>query len=178
MLKTSKIVILRNGKFFNSVLIFILDRIKIIFMVGIGLDEKTLALIKYILDSRKGTLITELIKLCYFIDIGAKKKLGNKISALRYYRYNFGPFDKEIYTYLKTSGINETEFADTKNDSVRVVYTCKKNGFKTMFSKEERSVIDDILFAFKKFTAGELTILRSEERRVGKECRSRWSPYH
>ena|SRR2546430_16596472 len=24
----------------------------------------------------------------------------------------------------------------------------------------------------------ELTRLRSEERRVGKECRSRWSPYH
>ena len=22
------------------------------------------------------------------------------------------------------------------------------------------------------------TIVRSEERRVGKECRSRWSPYH
>ena len=25
---------------------------------------------------------------------------------------------------------------------------------------------------------GDLTPLRSEERRVGKECRSRWSPYH
>ena len=24
----------------------------------------------------------------------------------------------------------------------------------------------------------ELKVLRSEERRVGKECRSRWSPYH
>ena len=23
-----------------------------------------------------------------------------------------------------------------------------------------------------------LIVLRSEERRVGKECRSRWSPYH
>ena len=23
-----------------------------------------------------------------------------------------------------------------------------------------------------------ITVLRSEERRVGKECRSRWSPYH
>ena len=23
-----------------------------------------------------------------------------------------------------------------------------------------------------------LTLVRSEERRVGKECRSRWSPYH
>jgi len=26
--------------------------------------------------------------------------------------------------------------------------------------------------------AGEVLLLRSEERRVGKECRSRWSPYH
>ena len=26
--------------------------------------------------------------------------------------------------------------------------------------------------------AKELNISRSEERRVGKECRSRWSPYH
>ena len=25
---------------------------------------------------------------------------------------------------------------------------------------------------------GELAVVRSEERRVGKECRSRWSPYH
>src|SRR5256885_17108359 len=25
---------------------------------------------------------------------------------------------------------------------------------------------------------GALLVLRSEERRVGKECRSRWSPYH
>src|SRR2546429_7724723 len=30
------------------------------------------------------------------------------------------------------------------------------------------------LFVF----GGELLTLRSEERRVGKECRSRWSPYH
>ena len=26
--------------------------------------------------------------------------------------------------------------------------------------------------------AGAANLLRSEERRVGKECRSRWSPYH
>ena len=26
--------------------------------------------------------------------------------------------------------------------------------------------------------SGEIKLLRSEERRVGKECRSRWSPYH
>ena len=28
------------------------------------------------------------------------------------------------------------------------------------------------------FAAGTGTSARSEERRVGKECRSRWSPYH
>src|SRR5256885_6388955 len=32
-------------------------------------------------------------------------------------------------------------------------------------------------FSNKKIAA-HLTISRSEERRVGKECRSRWSPYH
>ena len=32
---------------------------------------------------------------------------------------------------------------------------------------------------YKKTDEGILSIdLRSEERRVGKECRSRWSPYH
>ena len=30
--------------------------------------------------------------------------------------------------------------------------------------------------AFAALTA--VTLIRSEERRVGKECRSRWSPYH
>ena len=38
----------------------------------------------------------------------------------------------------------------------------------------ERQIIDleqrDILY--------DENVLRSEERRVGKECRSRWSPYH
>ena len=27
-------------------------------------------------------------------------------------------------------------------------------------------------------STGDTTLTRSEERRVGKECRSRWSPYH
>ena len=31
---------------------------------------------------------------------------------------------------------------------------------------------------YKVLEDGELKAMRSEERRVGKECRSRWSPYH
>ncbi len=33
-------------------------------------------------------------------------------------------------------------------------------------------------FPFRYGLTGELSLIRSEERRVGKECRSRWSPYH
>ena len=36
----------------------------------------------------------------------------------------------------------------------------------------------DVLLEFYKYPAEHWVHLRSEERRVGKECRSRWSPYH
>ena len=35
-----------------------------------------------------------------------------------------------------------------------------------------------LFYWLKKGKSGLLGVLRSEERRVGKECRSRWSPYH
>ena len=37
---------------------------------------------------------------------------------------------------------------------------------------------DSTNYALKANGLPERTIDRSEERRVGKECRSRWSPYH
>src|SRR2546430_17418741 len=36
----------------------------------------------------------------------------------------------------------------------------------------------EILRAYARRSAMDIEGLRSEERRVGKECRSRWSPYH
>ena len=54
------------------------------------------------------------------------------------------------------------------------------------YSKEDRSF--ELIFEFKnlttklkpemEFTCMKDSLTRSEERRVGKECRSRWSPYH
>ena len=50
----------------------------------------------------------------------------------------------------------------------------EKNEFKKMMKKENK--------AFKNYYVYEMILIlllaRSEERRVGKECRSRWSPYH
>ena len=40
--------------------------------------------------------------------------------------------------------------------------------------KEKINIYNNVLFIDKKSEI----VIRSEERRVGKECRSRWSPYH
>ena len=64
--------------------------------------------------------------------------------------------------YMKGKGIIMREpsvvAVDTKTDEVRCV------------GGEAKAVIGR--------TPGSIVAVRSEERRVGKECRSRWSPYH
>ena len=52
-------------------------------------------------------------------------------------------------------------------------------GFDHHYSKGENSAIVGIIGDTSTLDTDDLkTIDRSEERRVGKECRSRWSPYH
>ena len=51
------------------------------------------------------------------------------------------------------------------------------------FLHEETFIVEDyhldpVSKAYRKFFDSEEFRTRSEERRVGKECRSRWSPYH
>ena len=41
----------------------------------------------------------------------------------------------------------------------------------------EQAVLDAISFGYRLIDTA-AAYMRSEERRVGKECRSRWSPYH
>src|SRR2546422_10585541 len=43
---------------------------------------------------------------------------------------------------------------------------------------KRQDVLDSVLGGTEETTTGVIRLRRSEERRVGKECRSRWSPYH
>ena len=69
-------------------------------------------------------------------------------------------------------------------DRIGVLVGEKDGPFPCAVSKEEAKKIFEalkgkamrVLISVKKTT--EKIVLRSEERRVGKECRSRWSPYH
>ena len=70
---------------------------------------------------------------------------------------------------LGQHGVNIGEFVKRFNDATR---------------KDQGLVIPCIVTVFKDRTfeiaykTPPASVLRSEERRVGKECRSRWSPYH
>ena len=71
-----------------------------------------------------------------------------------------GIFIHEQTKTLKSNGFNP------------IVVSCKSvNKITLNHNKIKKYYLDDILIY-------EITYTRSEERRVGKECRSRWSPYH
>ena len=55
-----------------------------------------------------------------------------------------------------------------------------KNGFTLSRMCAKIPILDKNITNYTIFVGGEyfVHLTRSEERRVGKECRSRWSPYH
>ena len=66
---------------------------------------------------------------------------------------------------------------DIKNDEkskLILVLLFKYNIFRNLNEDEFPIVYKK----FQDFTSKYIELTRSEERRVGKECRSRWSPYH
>src|SRR3712207_7345913 len=67
-----------------------------------------------------------------------------------------------IYNDYKNNSIKDDIVAMTKEGKLLV-------GKHTVNELKEKNVTDAVSFG---------PALRSEERRVGKECRSRWSPYH
>jgi len=72
------------------------------------MNKKTQEVILYVLKERIGATITEIVKICYLIDLVMTKKSGDQITNLKYYRYSFGPFDKKIYSSLEEMISNES----------------------------------------------------------------------
>ena len=87
-----------------------------------------------------------------------------------------------------------TEIRPDRKESIsmkNLILFARKRGGKTMADKLAAEIMDVYLFGLEKYYDGMLLripsvsnpdelgeMTRSEERRVGKECRSRWSPYH
>lgn len=108
-------------------------------------------LILHILKSGDKT-VTSLIKICYLIDLLAIRKLDEQISDFEYIRYNYGPFDKTIYSellelqkdglikscnmYSTTGGDGEHVVIYGINDNVEIVDD---------FNENQLNIINDLL---------------------------------
>ena len=76
---------------------------------------------------------------------------------------------------LVRSRLSDKRYEHTLNVKKMAVKLAKRHGV-----DENRAALAALLHdAAKEISKDEMrALMRSEERRVGKECRSRWSPYH
>ena len=91
---------------------------------------------------------------------------------------------------IKRTGVTEFKFkiksADGKNESEEYMIIVKPSidndvdvlSVQLNDNEVEKSDYDDKVYIAKVPLNTSNALTRSEERRVGKECRSRWSPYH
>src|SRR5258707_15258079 len=103
----------------------------------------------------------------------ATKKLAGKVAVVTGASKGIGA---AIAKHLADEGASVVvNYASSKEGAVRVVNEITGKGGKAVAVQADVAKKADIerLFAETKKAFG-----RSEERRVGKECRSRWSPYH
>ncbi|MGD0822869.1 MAG: Panacea domain-containing protein [Desulfomonilia bacterium] len=105
------------------------------------------------------------MKISYIIDLVAIKKNQNKLTDFEYIRYNYGPFDKKIYEYLKNLIKQEivsedSELAETGDEFI--IYNLKKKKGDISLNKlsdEEVETINEVLRSVKAYGAKALTEL-------------------
>jgi uncharacterized phage-associated protein len=129
-----------------------------------GLKLKTIQLLNYIIKNNPGVSITGLMKFSYIVDLVAVNKGHNKISDFNYIRYNYGPFDKKIYSYLEkliTNGtIHETATMASTGDEFVTFKLNKKTKLRfERLTETEQNIIDEVLESLKGYGAKALTDL-------------------
>ena len=78
------------------------------------------------------------------------------------YLDNYEPATGDVYSHCP----------DSDERDVQLAYEAAKNAFESW----SKTPLEERMMVLMKVADG--IQFRSEERRVGKECRSRWSPYH
>ena len=106
-----------------------------------------------------------------------------------YSRLSDDDFLKNFNEFRTKKNRESINFMYDNYDVFRLLLVCSKGtpyeSFQERLVEIEMQGVIDLFGVLEKrglphktVTDNELHILRSEERRVGKECRSRWSPYH
>ena len=126
-------------------------------------DDKTLKLVSYLVTNHPKPSVTVLMKLCYFVDLVATKRLKEKITKFNYIRYNYGPFDKDIYRYLEKATRDkqvkeEQGFASESANDFIVLSSGENYSTDTSFlSVEELACVENVITEVGNYGAGALT---------------------
>ena len=90
--------------------------------------------------------------------------------------FDYPAIGQRIKQLRKRKGLNQTELAQMLKKSLRTVQKYETGEIEVSIAVVNQ--IADLLDTTSTYILGYESSTRSEERRVGKECRSRWSPYH
>ena len=114
----------------------------------------------------------------------------NKLTIMLFMLLNFASYSLAENNFFEKGKIkyNEQKYEESKflfqrsivfnpRDENSYLYLAKIYSFEGN-KKEEQKNIDTVLLLDPRNEEANYMLMRSEERRVGKECRSRWSPYH
>ena len=124
--------------------------------------NKDLQILAYFAQKHPKASITVLMKLCYLADLISVKRDKKQITSFEYRRYNFGPFDNNVYSCveeLTSKGIlrAETDYTSTGNEFV-VYHFNDEAGFSfNEVSEKEKGIIDELLASVNGYGAKVLT---------------------
>src|SRR3712207_8256178 len=88
---------------------------------------------------------------------------------------------EELAEELKKRGVDVTQATVSRDiKELKLIKVLSENGsYKyATISKSDSFITNKLVNVFTNTVISVESVQRSEERRVGKECRSRWSPYH
>ncbi len=107
-----------------------------------------------------------------YLRVDTDKRGSRLLIALRRYKNKNGVWPESLDEVRPLASAEI--FVDPQNGGA-FVYKLTEENF-TLYSKGKNNIDED--GRYKHLPGEEIVPDRSEERRVGKECRSRWSPYH
>src|ERR1035441_5568519 len=115
---------------------------------------------------------SELGKLALFLVLARIAHQGSRLSAVRWAR------DHAVAEVLGLGEFDEKDLYNALDDLCARQEKIEKALFRQYLDRNGAPPSLLLYDVTSSYLEGEHNALRSEERRVGRECRSRWSPYH
>ena len=119
------------------------------------MKNKTNQLLAYIAQNHAPATVTSLMKLSYLIDLVAITRINRQISSFTYRRYNYGPFDKDIYEHLEQLVhdnviLEDHEYTPHADEYIVYKFNCANQEMTFgALSDNEKSIIGEVLSSLK-----------------------------